>query len=205
MPLARDLNQLPLGIFVWHTYHPAVKAELFSSAIGTPAGLYLFDPIPLADEPVTELRAVAPIGGIIVTNRNHLRAASDYANKFSLPVFAHPDTVTRKEFPSLIEIANGQRIGNELEVLTIAGAAPGEIAVYHSPNGGMLIVGDALINFEPYGFTFLPRKYCIDEKNMRRSLRKLLARQAERLLFAHGTPILSGASARLRQLLDSDH
>jgi len=171
----------------------------------TPAGLYLFDPIPLADEPVTELRAAAPIGGIIATNRNHLRAASDYANKFSLPVFAHPDTVTRKEFPSLIEIADGQRIGNELEVLTIAGAAPGEIAVYHSPNGGTLIVGDALTNFEPYGFTFLPRKYCIDEKNMRRSLRKLLARQAERLLFAHGTPILSGASARLRQLLDSDH
>jgi glyoxylase-like metal-dependent hydrolase (beta-lactamase superfamily II) len=205
MPPAPALNQLRPGIFVWRTYHPAVKAELFSNVIVTPASLYLFDPIAMADEAVTELRAAAAIGGIIVTNRYHLRAASDYANKFSLPVFAHPDTVTRKEFPSLIEIADRQRIGNELEVLTIAGAAPGEIAVYHSPNDSTLIVGDALINIEPYGFTFLPRKYCIDEENMRRSLRKLVARQAERLLFAHGTPIFSGASARLRQLLESDH
>ena len=79
---------------------------------------------------------------------------------------------------------------------------PGEIALYHSPNGGTLIVGDALINFEPYGFTFLPGKYCLDEKEMRRSLLKLLDRKAERILFAHGLPIVSNATARLRRLLD---
>ena len=42
------------------------------------------------------------------------------------------------------------------------------------------------------------------EKEMRRSLRKLLDYKAERILFAHGTPILSGASDRLQKLLDSD-
>jgi hypothetical protein len=39
---------------------------------------------------------------------------------------------------------------------------------------------------------------------MRRSLRKLLDYKAERMLFAHGMPILSGASDRLQRLLDSD-
>jgi len=44
MPLARDLNQLPPGISVWHTYDPAVKAELFSSAIVTPENFWLDKP-----------------------------------------------------------------------------------------------------------------------------------------------------------------
>jgi len=62
-----------------------------------------------------------------------------------------------------------------------------------------------LINFEPYGFSFLPRKYCLNEKQMRSSLHQLLARPAERMLFAHGVPILSGATARLRHLSNADH
>ena len=83
------------------------------------------------------------------------------------------------------------------------GAVAGEIALYQPSNRGTLIVGDALINFEPHGFTFLPRKYCQNEKQMRHSLRQLVSRPAERILFAHGTPILSGATARLQQLLES--
>jgi glyoxylase-like metal-dependent hydrolase (beta-lactamase superfamily II) len=202
MPVARDLTRLLPGLFVWQEYDSAVKAELFSSALVTAAGLYIVDPIPLMDK--RELMDVAPVSGVVVTNSNHLRAASDYANKFGAPVFAHAESFPHKEFPCLIEIDDGRRIANQLEVITIDGAPPGEIALYHSPNGGTLIVGDALINFEPYGFTFLPRKYCRDQKEMRRSLRKLLGLEVERMLFAHGTPLISGASARLRQLLDVD-
>ena len=39
---------------------------------------------------------------------------------------------------------------------------------------------------------------------MRRSLRQLLEFRFERLLFAHGTPIISGAHARLAELLEAD-
>ncbi|PYJ69352.1 MAG: hypothetical protein DME76_09285, partial [Verrucomicrobia bacterium] len=59
-------------------------------------------------------------------------------------------------------------------------------------------------NFEPYGFTFLPAKYCSNQKEMRRSLRKLLDYKAERLLFAHGTPIVSGAGEKLQGLFYRD-
>jgi glyoxylase-like metal-dependent hydrolase (beta-lactamase superfamily II) len=86
-------------------------------------------------------------------------------------------------------------------VVALEGAASGEIALLYTPNSGTFIVGDALINFEPYGFAFLPGKYCSNQKQMRRSLRKLLDYKAERILFAHGTPILAGASDRLKSLL----
>jgi glyoxylase-like metal-dependent hydrolase (beta-lactamase superfamily II) len=64
-----------------------------------------------------------------------------------------------------------------------------------------MVVGDALINFEPHGFGLLPAKYCLDPSLMRQSLRKLLDYAFDRMLFAHGTPILSGARARLERLL----
>src|SRR6266487_3581376 len=98
---------------------------------------------------------------------------------------------------------SGTKLKRKLEVIAIEGAVAGEIALYQPANGGTLITGDALINFEPYGFTFLPRKYCMNEKTMRRSVRKLLTYQTERMFFAHGTPILAGAGARLQQLLDA--
>src|SRR5438270_7331179 len=103
-----------------------------------------------------------------------------------------------------MEAKNGTAIGGELEVLEVAGAVDGEIALYHASNGGTLIVGDALINLEPYGFSLLPRKYCLNEKQMRNSLCKLLARPAERMLFAHGMPIVSGTTAGSRRLVEPD-
>jgi glyoxylase-like metal-dependent hydrolase (beta-lactamase superfamily II) len=102
------------------------------------------------------------------------------------------------------KVADGDEICDGLLLSGIEGAAAGEIVLHYAPSGGTLIVGDALINFEPYGFTFLPAKYCSNEKEMRRSLRKLLKYKADRILFAHGSPILSGATDRLQALLDSD-
>ena len=123
--------------------------------------------------------------------------------RFSVPIWANPRSFPDSK-PARFTEAKETPIAGELEVIEVEGAVAGEIALYHAPNGGTLIVGDALINFEPYGFTLLPRKYCLSEKQMRSSLHQLLARPAERMLFAHGTPILSGANARLRQLLDAD-
>jgi hypothetical protein len=64
-----------------------------------------------------------------------------------------------------------------------------------------MVIGDALINFEPYGFGLLPAKYCSNFKLMRRSLSQLLDYSFERMLFAHGMPILSRARERLELLL----
>ena len=121
-----------------------------------------------------------------------------------MPVFAQRESFRGKKPSRFIKIADGTKICDELEVIAIEGAVAGEIALYHPSNGGTLVVGDALINFEPPGLALLPRKYCQNERRMRRSLGELLTRQAERLFFAHGTPILSSASARLRDLLDVD-
>lgn len=192
----------PLGprLAIWHAYDPAVKAELFSTAIICTRGLLLIDPIPLSDPAADELLALAPVGGIIVTNANHWRASADWAKKLNVAVRGHASLADKAECP-FESVKEGEKILDSAEVIAIAGAAPGEIALHLPDNDGSLILGDALIHFAPYGFTFLPAKYCTNHKEMRRSLRALLNYKSERMLFAHGLPILSKAQTRLEHLL----
>ena len=204
MAIARELVQVAPNLFVWQNYDSAIKADLFSTALATPNGSFLADPIPLHDSQLRPLSQLRSIAGIVVTNANHQRAASCYSDQFSAPIFARRGSFPDKKPSRFVEVGSGAKICDELEVIAIEGAVAGEIALFLPANGGTLIIGDALINFEPYGFTFLPRKYCANEKEMQRSLRKLLLYQAKRMFFAHGTPILAGASARMQQLLDAD-
>jgi glyoxylase-like metal-dependent hydrolase (beta-lactamase superfamily II) len=195
---APEFTQVRSGLWVWQVYDRAVKSELFSTAISTTAGLCLIDPVPLAEPSVGDAGWIA---AIIITNANHQRASLDYAGRFSVPILGHPDALAglkpdRSDGLSQIASVTG------LEPLEIEGAVAGEIALYQPFDGGTLIVGDALINLEGYRFTFLPSKYCLNQKQMRLSLRKLLSLPVERILFAHGTPLVSGAAERLRQLLN---
>ncbi len=201
---APDFDRIASNIAIWHGYDSAVKAELYSTCLLNSDGMYLVDPIPLQREALDKLVGSAGSAGIIVTNSSHHRGFATFAEGLSVPVFARGETFQDKTPRLFREVEDGGKICDELRVIAIEGAAPGEIVLHYTSNGGTLIVGDALINFEPYGFTFLPDKYCSSQKEMRRSLRKLLDYTAERILFAHGTPILSGASDRLQKLLDSD-
>ena len=204
MPVAQEFAQVRPNLAIWQTHDKTAKADLFSSALTVQDGVFVIDPIEIADHPLDQLIGTHPIAGIIVTNGNHFRSADTYIRRFSVPLFAHRNSLPKRAPPGFIEIGDGSRIGNELEVIMIEGAGPGEVALYHAGDNGTLIVGDALINFEPYGLALLPEKYCENIKQMRESLRKLFRYDAERILFAHGMPILSGVTARLRQLFDVD-
>ena len=198
---ALDFDRITPYLCVWHGYDPAVKADLYSTCLLTSNDVYLIHPIPLNSEALDELVNSGRVAGIIVTNSNHHRASARFAEQFSAPIFSHADTFPDRLPSQFRNVADGHEICGELRSIGIEGAVPGEIVLHYAPDGGTLIVGDALINFEPYGFTFLPGKYCSNGKEMRRSLRRLLDYKAERILFAHSTPILSGASNRLQALL----
>jgi glyoxylase-like metal-dependent hydrolase (beta-lactamase superfamily II) len=200
---ALDFDRIASNIAIWHGYDPGVKAELYSTSLTTSEGMYLIDPILLEKAALDELIGSGGVAGIIVTNGNHHRAAVRFVEQFAAAVVGHLDGFPDQQSSRFRQVADGDAVCDGLKVISIEGAVPGEIVLHHTSDGGTLIVGDALINFEPYGFTFLPRKYCSNEKEMRRSLRKLLDYKAERIFFAHGPPIVSGANDRLRGLLGS--
>lgn len=201
MPVAQELEQVAPSIFVWQVYDPKVKADLFSTGLETPTGTYLVDPIALEADALRDLESRGKISGIVVTNENHERATRLFADKFPVPVYLHETLGERLPLHQRIELQDNGVISAGLTAVEIEGAPAGELAIHYDGDGGAMVVGDALINFQPNGFALLPAKYCRDFTLMRRSLSKLLKYPFERMLFAHGTPILSGAHARLEQLL----
>ncbi len=201
MPAASEIEPVSPGIFIWRFYDPSVKAELFSTGLATKGGTCLIDPIPLTPEAIDTLATQAGIKGIVVTNENHERAAAQFSGKFEVPVFLHPALLdTTKSFKETA-LQDRRAFSPGLVAVEIEGGPVGEMAVHSETNGGSMIIGDALINFDPFGFALLPSKYCSNAKLMRRSLSKLLDYPFERIFFAHGTPILSRAHQRLEELL----
>jgi glyoxylase-like metal-dependent hydrolase (beta-lactamase superfamily II) len=197
MPRALELEPVVPGIFLWRYYDPSSKTDLFSTGLQTEAGTFLIDPIALGPDAMTDLNQVA---GIIVTNENHLRAAAQFAEKFHVPIYAEATVAAALTGATPIDLKSQFAPG--LTAISVNGAAAGEIAIYWEAEKGTVVMGDALINFEPYGFTFLPSKYCSNFKLMRSSLKKLLDCSFERMLFSHGEPILSHARKRLEALLE---
>ena len=196
---AFEIETLCPGIFFWRLYDPAVKADLFSTGLATASGTYFIDPIPLTVHVMTGLASGRKSAGIVITNENHERAATLFAEQFQVPVYSAAMDISG--LAEIVPVSEGQTLAPGLTAVSIDGGPSGEITLYWEANGGTLVVGDALINFDPHGFTFLPPKYCQNFKRMCRSLAKLLEYRFERILFAHGTPIVSGARQRLEQLL----
>lgn len=199
----QTLDEVAPGIFVWQTYDSRVKADLFSTALETPAGTYFVDPIPLDEKTLLTFRAKRRIAGICVTNVNHARAAAEFARTFSVPIYVQDELCGNADLPGAIGMSVGKGIVQGLTGIAIPGGPEGEMALHHHANEGTMVLGDALINFEPHGFGFLPAKYCLNARMMRRSLGKLLDYSFNRMFFAHGTPILSDARARVEQLLSA--
>lgn len=201
MVQAAELQSITPNLAIWSAYDDQVKAELFSTAIQLEDRLYLVDPILLAEPALAELTTFASICGILITNVNHARAATDFAAQSGAALLGSPATAGALWNLEIISIDAGEHIGECLEVVEISGAAEGEMALHCEEEGGTLIVGDALINFGSEGFAFLPPKYCADQKLLRSSLRQLLDFSFARILFAHGTPIVTAARQKLETLL----
>lgn len=198
-----EINRICPSLVSWHRYAPDVKADLFSTAVLCEAGAYLIDPIEIASDELRSAVAPAAVAGVVVTNENHARASGELAAAFGVPLYTHATTRTALEIEGATIIADGEQFAPGLRAIAIDGAPAGEVAIHAAPDGGSLIIGDALINMGSYGFAFLPAKYCTNQKQMRRSLRKLLDYDFERIVFAHGLPIVVGAKERLAQLLET--
>jgi len=188
---------------IWQRYDATVKTDLFSTALPTVGGTYLIDPIELKPDEIESVIGGRQVAGIIITNVNHARASAFFRNRFAVPVYAQRAAHADLALTGPIQNIEDSEL-SELSVLSVAGAALGEIALHSTARSGTLILGDALINAGSLGFTFLPAKYCSNHKLMRKSLRRLLDYEFDRIFFAHGTPIITRARQRLAALLECE-
>lgn len=95
----------------------------------------------------------------------------------------------------------GQTVAGDLNVISLAGAGAGEVALHR--NETWLHLGDALINLDDTGLAVLPAKYCLDEGQLADSLGQLKSLAFHSATFAHGKPICGDAQGRIRALLET--
>lgn len=195
-----EIQRVNDRLLLWQGYDASVKTDLYSHALLTDGGWLLVDPIPLEDSLLAEFSSKTTVGAIVVTSSNHERAAADFKKITGATVFAHASAKPDMSLEADHWVDEGDLVSG-CEVIHLPGFASGEIALYSKERSGVMLMGDALINVEPYGFSVLPPKYCSAPKLAGKSLQKLLQFSFEVMTFAHGIPITSGAANRLEQLL----
>ncbi|HET9374770.1 MAG TPA: hypothetical protein VFO40_07345 [Chthoniobacterales bacterium] len=199
-PCASDFAWVNDAVAFWQEYDRASRTDLSCSAHRVEDGLYLIDPIRLAPEATTALVERAVPRGILLTNGNHGRAARLYAKQWQIPIFAPAHIEHELGFTPDGELKPGEVYWNQLEVFDLAGAGPGEVAIYRR-DMEILSIGDAFLHLPGFGFAMLPEKYCLDLQRLEAAARQLRDIPIRLLTFAHGYPVTMKAQERLRELL----
>ena len=142
MAVATDFRAVTPSLFAWQAFEPAVKCDLSSCAVDVAGRLIFIDPIELSGAALGRLLHGRKTRAIILTNGNHTRAAAALRDHLGVKVLASTDASGLDIVPdeTLVE---GQIAPGEMEVITLHGAGPGEIALV---GHGVACIGDALIH-----------------------------------------------------------
>ncbi len=171
--------------------------------IPDPRGNLCIDPVELSDEVLSEL-ATKGVSRILITNRNHVRAANRIRERTGARAYIHPDDATYARAQGAIldgELQTGEKIG-ALEVIGVSGKSPGEVA-FVWPERKCLIVGDAVVGDPPGHLKLLREKVMDDPARLRRSILQLLSLDFDTILVGDGVSIIGGAKDRLKELIDT--
>ncbi len=164
-------------------------------------GNLCIDPVEPGEEGLDEIARLG-VTRILLTNRNHSRAANTVRERTGARTSIHPDDAAHARDQGTVldgELAVGQTIG-PLVVVEAAGKSPGEVA-FHWPERRLLMVGDAVIGNPPGSCGLLREKVMDDPQRLRQSVRRLLDFDFDTLLVGDGEPVLEGAKARLEELV----
>jgi len=195
------MREVVSGIYTWPWFSEPHGYNFNGYLIRHAGGNLCIDPVEPAEEDFEEI-ARHGVARIVLTNRNHSRAANKVRAHTGARTAIHPADAPHARSQSA-ELDDELRIGEKIGPLTVVGVpgkSPGEVAL-HWPERKILIVGDAVVGDPPGRCKLLPEKVIDDPARLRESVRSLLALDFDILLPGDGAPILQGAKERLRELV----
>ena len=152
----------------------------------------VIDPPPLSAEGLTAIRKGGPIDAIVLTNRDHVREAATYRALFQTKILAPELDAPLMELEVDGTFAHGDRLPGGLMVIHLPDhKSPGESALLLERDGGVLILGDALIGKPPGSLSFLPPDKFADIARARLSVRRLLGHAFDTVLVGDGESIIT--------------
>ena len=197
------MKEILNDIYTWPWFSEPHGYHFNGYLIRHAAGNLCIDPVE-PDEATLDKIIRLGVARILLTNRNHVRAAHRIQGYTQARTAIHPADAAhaRDQGANLDEALRvGETIG-PLTVIGVPGKSPGEVALYW-PTRSVLIVGDCVIGNPPGRLSLLPDKVIDDPAQLRRSVRQLLDLAFDILLTGDGEPLLHDASARLRDLVET--
>lgn len=192
------------GIHMWSRLAQPQNYDFNGFLVEHGEGNLVVDPVdPAEGADDLERVAAAGVARIVLTNRNHARAAARLREATGATVAIHPaDAAHARDQGTPIDaaLAVGQQVG-PFRVVDASGKSPGEVAL-HWPGRRLLLVGDVVIGDPPGQLRLLPEEKLDDPAALRASVRRLHDElDFDVLLTGDGEPLLSDARSRLAELV----
>jgi glyoxylase-like metal-dependent hydrolase (beta-lactamase superfamily II) len=189
-------------VLTWSLFSEPHGYHFNSLLIRDPGGNLCIDPVEPNDEVLSELVRTG-VSRILLTNRNHVRAANRIRERTGARSYIHrEDAAYAKAQGAALdgELHVGEKIGG-LEVIGVSGKSPGEVAFLWRDRRA-LIVGDAVIGNPPGRLSLLREKLMDDPARLRHSVRQLLALDFDTILVGDGASVVGDAKRQLKELVD---
>ncbi|MGH7851804.1 MAG: MBL fold metallo-hydrolase [Candidatus Binatia bacterium] len=197
------MREILTGISTWPWFSEPHGYNFNGHFIRHADGNLCVDPVEPSDEDLAEL-ARQGVARILITNRNHSRAANKIRARTGARTAIHPADAPHARSEGA-ELDDELKVGDKVGPFVVVGApgkSLGEV-VLHWPERKILLVGDAVVGDPPGKCKFLPDKVVDDPARLRESARALLALDFDTLLVGDGVPILQSAKERVRELVQT--
>ena len=201
--MEQTMRDIVSDILTWPWFSEPHGYNFNGHLVRDPGGNVCIDPVEPTEDDLAALVREG-VAWIVLTNRNHSRAANRVRANTGAQTVIHADDADHArsqetELDDALEV--GATIG-PLEVVDASGKSPGEVALLWRDRG-ILIVGDAIIGNPPGQCGLLPERVMDDPARLRTSVRAFLDLDFDTLLVGDGEAILRDAKARVKELVET--
>jgi len=196
-----ELRDVARNLFGWASYHPQWKVDFNSYALKTSEGVVFIDPLKPDPAVVEKLKALGEPIAILLTNAHHDRGADWFRKQYDIQVYAHEKAKADCDTKIDVLLMDGERLPGPVKAVYMPGSSAGETAFYSKVAGGIVLMGDTLLNQGDKGLALLQDDYMEDKKQALKSLQKILELDFNVITFAHGEPIVQDAKKKIASFL----
>jgi glyoxylase-like metal-dependent hydrolase (beta-lactamase superfamily II) len=194
------MDEVIPGVCRWTAKHPKIGIEVSSHWV--PKAGAVIDPL---EPPGGGLDAFAgrPPNRVLLSNRHHLRHSERFAERFGCTI--HCSKPGLHEFeggPAVEGFEFGEEVAPGIEALEVGAISPDESALLLR-DARALLLADGIIRYGEE-LSFVPDGYLGDDPEgvkagLREAYARLLDRDFDCLLFAHGDPLIGEGKRALRE------
>jgi hypothetical protein len=198
------MNEIAPGIYHWTARHPDIHARV-SSYYVQPAGIVI-DPLEPEDGMGFFDELDLPPQQVVLTSGLHWRHSDRFRDRYDATIRVVSSGVPRWDGTGreAETFEYGDEVAPGVRALEVGQICPDDTALHIAHGNGAISFADGLISHEGVP-TFVPDSLMEDaeetKEGLRNSLRGLLEKDFDTLLFAHGDPLEKGGFAALKNFL----